>query len=148
LIAGRKLTENSDSQSIGLYRHDEFPASNQDVPAQGEEIPTFVDHVASKPKELFSSTGTTLWAVDTAPHTKSRFHRTVTVDYAIVTKGTITLILDDGEQVKASAGDVVIQRGTIHQWANEGDEWTRVLFILIPSEKVKIGDKELEMEFL
>ncbi len=60
-----------------------------------------------------------------------RFHRTVTVDYAIVTKGTITLILDDGEQIKASAGDVVIQRGTIHRWANEGDEWTRVLFVLI-----------------
>lgn len=60
-----------------------------------------------------------------------KFHRTVTVDYAIVMKGTMTLILDDGKRVKATAGDVVVQRGTIHEWLNEGDEWTRVFFILI-----------------
>ncbi len=67
-IAGHKLSGDSDSEYIGLYRHDEFPASNQDIPAPGE---SFVDHVASKPEELFSSTGTTLWAIDTAPHSNS-----------------------------------------------------------------------------
>ncbi|KLO08016.1 hypothetical protein SCHPADRAFT_835838 [Schizopora paradoxa] len=146
-IAGHKLSANSDSEYIGLYRHDEFPASNQDTLKIGEEVPQFIDHVASKPTELFSSTGTTFWAIDTAPHSQSKFHRTVTVDYAIVMKGTMTLVLDDGKRIKASAGDVVVQRGTIHEWLNEGDEWTRVFSVLIPADKVKIGEKELDMEF-
>jgi len=130
----------------GLYRHDEFPASNQDTAGPDGDA-TFTDLIASKPKEFITQTGTTLCAVDYAPHRKSVFHRTVSVDYGIVTKGAITLILDDGERVKLSAGDVIVQCGTIHEWVNEGDEWTRVFYTLIPSEKVKIGDKELDTEF-
>jgi hypothetical protein len=44
-------------------------------------------------------------------------HRTETIDYGIVLEGEITLILDEGETV-ARAGDIVIQRGTNHGWAN------------------------------
>jgi len=145
-VPGLTFSENSDSLFTGLYRHDEFPASNQDTTSTSGDV-TFTDLIASKPKELVSRTGTTFKAVDTAPHSRSPFHRTLSVDYGIVTKGTITLILDDGERVKLSAGDVIVQRGTIHEWVNEGDEWTRVFFVMIPSEKVKIGDKELDTEF-
>lgn len=59
------------------------------------------------------------------------FHRTVSVDYGIVTKGAVTLVLDDGERVKLGPGDVIVQRGTIHEWINESHEWTRVFFIMI-----------------
>jgi uncharacterized cupin superfamily protein len=57
-------------------------------------------------------------------------HRTSTIDYGIVLEGEITLILDDGETV-AKAGDIVIQRGTNHAWANRGTTNCRVAFILI-----------------
>jgi mannose-6-phosphate isomerase-like protein (cupin superfamily) len=60
-------------------------------------------------------------------------HRTSTIDYGIVLEGEITLILDEGETV-AKAGDIVIQRGTNHAWANRGTTNCRVAFILIDGQ--------------
>jgi len=57
-------------------------------------------------------------------------HRTETIDYGIVLEGEITLILDEGETV-VRAGDIVIQRGTNHGWANRSGKNCRVAFILI-----------------
>ncbi|MBX3195689.1 MAG: cupin domain-containing protein [Microbacteriaceae bacterium] len=61
---------------------------------------------------------------------QSPVHRTESVDYGIVLEGEITLILDDGE-VTARAGDIVVQRGTDHAWANRGDAIARVAFVLV-----------------
>jgi len=57
-------------------------------------------------------------------------HRTESVDYGIVLEGEITLILDIGETV-VRAGDIVIQRGTNHGWANRSGKNCRIAFILI-----------------
>jgi len=57
-------------------------------------------------------------------------HRTETVDYAIVLSGEIDMLLDDSD-VHLKAGDVAIQRGTNHAWANRGTEVCRMAFILI-----------------
>lgn len=61
---------------------------------------------------------------------QSPVHRTESIDYGIVLEGEITLILDDSE-VTLGAGDVVIQRGTDHAWANRGDTVCKVAFILV-----------------
>ena len=66
-------------------------------------------------------------------HASSRhhlMHRTETVDYGIVLDGEITLILDVGETV-VRAGDIVIQRGTNHGWANRSGRNCRIAFVLI-----------------
>jgi mannose-6-phosphate isomerase-like protein (cupin superfamily) len=60
-------------------------------------------------------------------------HRTETVDYAVVLDGEIYLVLDDTE-VKLSAGDVVIQRGTNHAWSNRSGKPVRMLYVLIDGE--------------
>src|SRR5690606_5268320 len=60
----------------------------------------------------------------------ARMHRTETIDYGIVLDGEITLIVDEGETV-ARAGDIVIQRGTNHGWANRSGRNCRIAFILI-----------------
>jgi hypothetical protein len=57
-------------------------------------------------------------------------HKTETVDYGIVLEGELTLILDIGETV-VRAGDIVIQRGTNHGWANRSGKNCRIAFILI-----------------
>lgn len=57
-------------------------------------------------------------------------HRTETVDYGIVLEGELTLILDEEETV-VRAGDIVIQRGTNHGWANRSGRHCRIVFILI-----------------
>lgn len=64
---------------------------------------------------------------------QSPFHRTESIDYGVVLEGEITLVLDDSE-VTASAGDIVIQRGTDHAWANRGGTIARVAFILVGGE--------------
>ncbi|MBL8551369.1 MAG: cupin domain-containing protein [Hyphomonadaceae bacterium] len=57
-------------------------------------------------------------------------HRTETIDYGIVLQGEITLIMDEGETV-VRAGDIVVQRGTNHGWANRSGKNCRIAFILI-----------------
>lgn len=51
---------------------------------------------------------------------KDGFHRTMTVDYIMVTEGEVTLMLDEGEIV-IRAGDLVVQRNTLHSWQVRGE---------------------------
>jgi hypothetical protein len=60
-------------------------------------------------------------------------HRTETIDYGIVLEGELTLIMDVGETV-VHPGDIVIQRGTNHGWANRSNRHCRIAFILIDGE--------------
>ena len=57
-------------------------------------------------------------------------HRTETVDYGVVLEGEITLLVDVGE-VTVRVGDIVIQRGTNHAWANRSGKNCRIAFILV-----------------
>ncbi len=63
------------------------------------------------------------------------FHKTNTVDYAIVLEGEIWAMLDEGETLMRP-GDVLIQRGTNHSWSNRSDQSCRIAFILIDAEPV------------
>lgn len=74
-------------------------------------------------------------AADASSHSGSGsrhafMHRTETVDYGIVLEGELTLILDVGETI-VRAGDIVIQCGTNHGWANRSGQHCRIAFILI-----------------
>jgi len=62
-------------------------------------------------------------------------HRTQSIDYGIVLEGEITLIVDEGETV-VRAGDIVVQRGTNHGWANRSGRNCRIAFILIDGQFV------------
>ena len=57
-------------------------------------------------------------------------HVTRTVDYAIVLHGEIYAVMDEDETLM-KAGDILIQRGTNHAWANRSDAIARMLFVLI-----------------
>ncbi len=57
-------------------------------------------------------------------------HRTRTVDYALMLQGELVAIMDDGETT-LRAGDVLVQRGTRHAWANRSGQPARVAFVLI-----------------
>jgi uncharacterized cupin superfamily protein len=57
-------------------------------------------------------------------------HVTDTVDYAILLQGELVAILEDGETVMR-AGDILIQRGTNHAWANRSQTIARIVFVLI-----------------
>ena len=63
------------------------------------------------------------------------FHKTSTIDYAIVLSGEIYALMDQGE-VLLKAGDVLIQRGTSHAWSNRTEEPCCVAFVLIDADPV------------
>lgn len=61
-------------------------------------------------------------------------HRTDTVDYALVLQGEVVAIMDKEETV-LRAGDVLVQRGTNHAWANRSGQPARIAFILIDGSR-------------
>lgn len=66
-------------------------------------------------------------------HQPAGMHVTPTVDYAIVLQGELVAIMDKDETVMR-AGDVLIQRGTNHAWANRSKEMARIAFILVDAQ--------------
>lgn len=76
--------------------------------------------------------GSVLRTVDLLPGRSAPLHRTSSLDYGIVLSGEIELILDDGAVCHLHAGEIVIQRGTIHGWRNPSQETTaRIAFVLL-----------------
>ena len=59
-------------------------------------------------------------------------HKTETIDYIIILKGDVTLILDE-EEVELKPFDVVVQRGTNHAWINNGNEPALLIAVLVDS---------------
>ena len=99
-----------------------------DIPPDDESL----EHVTpEEARAHFAEIG----AADAASHSgegsrHAHMHRTETIDYGIVLDGELVLIMDEGETT-VRAGDIVIQRGTNHGWANRSDRNCRIAFILI-----------------
>ena len=53
------------------------------------------------------------------------------------------LELETGDITHLKAGDVVVQRGTVHNWVNRGTEPCRIAFVLIAAKPVAVGGKVL-----
>ena len=66
-------------------------------------------------------------------------HRTDTVDYVICISGEIDMFLDKVNFVKLKAGDVLIQRGTYHAWANRGKDVCRLAVVLVDATPKREG---------
>ena len=75
--------------------------------------------------------GSIFRVVEFEPGNAPDMHVTQTIDYAVVMSGEIDMELDDGAEVHLSAGDVLVQRATLHNWANRGTEPCKIAFILI-----------------
>lgn len=65
-------------------------------------------------------------------------HRSKTLDYMVLLKGEVTLILDEGE-VTLHPGDVVVQRGTSHSWENRGSKPAKWVMIMVDAEPLSLG---------
>ena len=82
--------------------------------------------------------GTRFAVIDFPPGNHPHMHRTETVDYVIVLDGEIDMEMDDST-VELKQGDIMIQRGTNHAWANRSSKRARVAFVLIDAEPLGIG---------
>jgi mannose-6-phosphate isomerase-like protein (cupin superfamily) len=99
-----------------------------DIPPEDD---SFQDLTPEEARAHFAEVG----AADASSHSGAGsrhafMHRTETIDYGIVLEGEIVLVLDEGETT-VRAGDIVIQRGTNHGWANRSGKNCRICFVLI-----------------
>ncbi|HZT26188.1 MAG TPA: cupin domain-containing protein [Pseudolabrys sp.] len=89
--------------------------------------------------------GSVFRVVSFGPGVAPRNHRTDSIDYAVVISGEIDMELDIGS-VRLKAGDVLVQRGTIHNWVNRGSEPCVIAFALIAAKPVNVGGKTLHAQ--
>jgi len=89
--------------------------------------------------------GTVFRILELAPGVTPRNHRTDSIDYAVVMSGEVDMELDD-TTVHLKAGDVLVQRGTIHNWVNRGTEPCVIAFVLIAAKPVTVGGKVLHAQ--
>jgi quercetin dioxygenase-like cupin family protein len=64
----------------------------------------------------------------------SGFHDTATIDVVFVISGTVTLELSGGDSTELSAGDVLVQNGTVHKWRNLGTVPCVLGLVLVAAE--------------
>jgi quercetin dioxygenase-like cupin family protein len=86
--------------------------------------------------------GTVFRVIEFAPGVAPRNHRTDSIDYALVVSGEIDMELEDSV-VHLNAGDVLVQRGTIHNWVNRGTQPCVMAFVLIDAKPVEVDGKVL-----
>ena len=108
-----------------------FPVSNDDP-----------SDTASLKVNTSESDGTIFRMVEYSPRVAPRHHRTNSIDYAVVLSGSIELQLDT-ETVQLNPGDVLVQRGTIHNWMNNGTEPCVIAFILIAADPATFNGEPL-----
>ena len=81
--------------------------------------------------EAFKRIGAAHHRIDTSKH--PAMHKTETIDYIILLRGDVSLLLDE-EEVRLEPFDTVVQRGTNHAWVNHGDEPALLIAVLIDTE--------------
>ena len=114
-----------------IWSNDTLPANNDgnDDPS-AKKIATTIDG------------GAVFRVISFGPGVTPRNHRTDSLDYAVVMAGEIDMTLDD-EVVHLKAGDVLVQRGTVHNWINKGSAPCIIAFVLISAKPVSIDGKPL-----
>jgi len=115
-----------------IWTSEGFPVDNDgDADTSGRKVGTTL------------ADGTVFRVVSFGPGVAPRNHRTDSIDYAVVISGEIDMELDDGKSVHLKAGDVLVQRGTIHNWVNKGTAPCVIAFTLVAAKPVSAGGKVL-----
>jgi len=134
-VCGNVVSNRPGSSSCVVWSTEGFPVdSDGDVDPTGRRIGTTIDD------------GTVFRVVRYEPGVTPRMHRTDSIDYAIVLSGQVDMELDNHETVSLKAGDLVVQRGTIHAWVNRGPEPCEIAFVLVAAKPVTVDGKTLEAE--
>ena len=132
-VAQNIVTKRPGYSSCVIWSSETFPADNAD-----ESDGALRDVATSTPG------GTVFRVVEYEPGVAPRKHRTDPLDYAVVVAGEIEMELEDGVTVHLKAGDVVVQRGTVHNWINRGPLNCVIAYVLTGAKPLAIGVKRLD----
>jgi mannose-6-phosphate isomerase-like protein (cupin superfamily) len=118
----------ANAHSSVIWTTEGFPVNNDgSEDTSGRKAGTTIDN------------GIVFRVVSFGPGVAPRNHRTDSIDFAVVMSGEIDMVLD-GETVHVKAGDVLVQRGTIHDWVNTGKEPCVIAFTLVSAKSVTTAD--------
>ena len=78
--------------------------------------------------------GTVFRVITYQPGVAPRRHRTSSVDYIAVLSGELWMELDGGVEVHLRQGDVMVQRGTVHNWVNRGTVPCTIACVLVDAK--------------
>ncbi|PIT80525.1 cupin domain-containing protein [Limnohabitans sp. JirII-31] len=120
-------------QICNIWTTDTAPADNSSQDDKGQRPGKFT----------MIENGTVFRILDFHPGVEQRVHRTDSIDYIVVMSGEIDMELESGEEVHLKQGDVMVQRGTVHNWINRGTEPCVMAVILIHANPVQAGGKTL-----
>ena len=130
-VCGNVISRRPNHASCVVWSTGEFPADN------GDERDGAAREVATT-----DPNGTVFRIVEYRPGVAPRNHRTESIDYAVVLAGGIDMELE-GETVQLRAGDVLVQRGTVHNWVNRGAEPCVIAFVLVAAKPVERNGRKL-----
>jgi quercetin dioxygenase-like cupin family protein len=125
-----------------IWSTDKMPVDNSEAAAAAQKKGFVVRH-----NYVGSGQGSVVRITEFAPGAPKFMHRTETVDYAILLSGECDLELDDGKTVHLKQGDIVVQRGTMHAWVNNGSVPCVFAFILIDADPVEAGGRKLTTHY-
>jgi quercetin dioxygenase-like cupin family protein len=118
-------------QSCMVWSTGSFPSDNSDPQDGGARTVATTDR-----------NGSVFRVIEYGPGVAPRHHRTESIDYAVVLSGEIDMEID-GSTVHLRQGDVLVQRGTIHNWVNRGTAPCVIAFVLIAAAPVKRAGRTL-----
>ena len=150
----RRVVTGHDDKGRALVQIDEVMSQNRETRPGASNIVAWTTHGfpidndddadgAKRDVATTHDTGTVFRVVQYLPGVAERNHRTDSVDYAVVISGEIDMQLDDGREVHLKAGDLLVQRGTMHNWVNRGSVPCLIAFVLISAKPVSKGGATL-----
>ncbi|HEX3884558.1 MAG TPA: cupin domain-containing protein [Stellaceae bacterium] len=142
-MPGQQSPSRSYISRCEIWSTDSMPVDNSEGAAGDAQRAGFVKRY----NYVGTGQGSVIRVTEFAPGAPKFMHRTETVDYAILLKGECDLELDGGETVHMKAGDIVVQRGTMHAWVNNGAEPCTFAFVLIDADPVEAGGRALTTHY-
>jgi quercetin dioxygenase-like cupin family protein len=144
-LKARRVVTGHDANGRAVVKIAEVPVTRSNRPgheafvvwtSQGYPVDNDGDEDAAQ-REVGSTLpdGTVFRVISYGPGVAPRNHRTSSIDYAVVMSGEIDMEMDDSV-VHLRAGDVLVQRGTVHNWVNNGTEPCVIAFVLIDAKPV------------
>jgi quercetin dioxygenase-like cupin family protein len=149
----RRVITGHDASARAVVKIDEVaknvvsgrPGANAAVVWTTEGFPANNDGDADEGLRKVGTTlanGTVFRIIEFSPGVAARNHRTDSIDYIVIISGEIDMELD-GSVVHLKAGDVMVQRGTIHNWVNRGTAPCVLAVVLVDAKPVEAGGKVL-----
>ena len=113
-----------------LWKTTETPSRLNDEGDRAEGVPQLAPPAGGSVFRILEMPPDRSWTEKFPNVPVPTMHRTLSVDYAFVIEGEVWAVLD-GEERLMREGDILIQCGTNHGWANRSDTRCRILFVLI-----------------